>query len=213
MKFNVLFSPYHSLIRSVTLLLKSSQHIPLSMIIPKYVALGFLLTSLVYCRKSGSIDNDFKTNAFRGIKAKDHRYTWLRRQDSGAQQAQISTLGETNPFAAAVQADDQQYIKGNTSGSDSSPYSWTPSSGDSQQLPWNTNVYFQASAATNGSETGGWQELPQTPGFILNRTLSIPNENKTGSGIMPFYITENSQTPLNVKRAILMWPGKVNDKH
>lgn len=136
---------------------------------------------------------------------------YKRQFDDEATQQTIATLGETDPFSAATQADAQTYVKGNTSGNDYNAATWTPDSGNYQQLPWNTNVYFQQSSATNGSETGGWQELPETPGFILNRTLSIPNGNNSGSGIMPFYITENTNTPETVKRAILMWPGKPRD--
>jgi hypothetical protein len=137
---------------------------------------------------------------------------WKKRQTSGdpADQAIIATEGETNPFGASLLADAQPYIKGNYSGNDYNAASLTPDTGDAQQLPWNTNVYFQLSAATNGSQDAGWQELPQTPGFILNRTLAIPNGNNSGSGIMPFYVTENTLTPTTVKRAIMLWPGKVS---
>jgi hypothetical protein len=135
---------------------------------------------------------------------------WKKRQTSGdaADQATLSTMAETNPFGASSLADQQPFIKGNYTGNDYNAASLTPQTGDFQQLPWNVNVYFQQSAATNGSELGGWQEIPETPGFILNRTVAI--SNKSGSGIMPFYITENTLTPQLVKRAIMMWPGKVS---
>jgi hypothetical protein len=125
-------------------------------------------------------------------------------------QTAIAALSQSDPFTAATEADDQLYIKGNSTGSDASAFSYTADTGDESQLPWNNNIYFQPSAATNGSQDGGWQELPGTPGFVLNRSLTIYNSDKSGSGIMPFYVTDNVYTPSEIKRAIIVWPGKVS---
>ncbi|PWN54177.1 hypothetical protein IE53DRAFT_14926 [Violaceomyces palustris] len=84
-----------------------------------------------------------------------------------------------------------------------------PNDDEGQQYEWNSLVYFQPSASTTGSDQGGWQQLPDTPGFTLNRSVSIPNKYGNESGIMPFYITQ--QDPSLVKRAILLWPGKPRD--
>lgn len=133
-----------------------------------------------------------------------------KRQVSGAEQVTIAALAPTDPFTAALGALQQPNIQGYTEGGDNNPNSWTPDTGDQEQLPWNVDIPFQQSAATNGSEDGGWQELPETAGFILNRTFQISNEEGSGHGIQPFYITDNVQTPENIKRCIILWPGKVS---
>lgn len=164
----------------------------------------------VVARSQQSMKQRASSSSFwKARQVSDELESWEKRQESAAGQDAIATQGETDPFGAATAADNEPWIKGNYSGNDNSAYSLTPTTGDFQQLPWNVNVYFQQSAATNGSEDGGWQELPDTPGFILNRSVSISNSNNSGSGIMPFYITENTLTPSTVKRAIMLWPGKV----
>ena len=134
----------------------------------------------------------------------------LQKRQSDQQQQDIVTQAQTDPIGAANQADNLPNVKGNTAGSDEAAVgNLVQADGDEGQFPWNMNVYFNPSAATTGSEDTGWQALPDTAGFTLNRTLMIPNKYKNESAIMPFYISQQDASA--VKRAIIIWPGKPRD--
>ncbi|GAC94173.1 hypothetical protein PHSY_001744 [Pseudozyma hubeiensis SY62] len=138
-----------------------------------------------------------------------------KRQGSGVEspsndtQAAIAIQSETDPIAAAQAVEQIPNVAGNAAGNTDTTGNLLQGDGY-YNFPWNNNTYFNPSAATNGSDTGGWQELPDTAGFTLNRTFTVYNVFKNESGVMPFYISNNPD-PTKVLRAIVVWPGKPRD--
>ncbi|EPQ28440.1 uncharacterized protein PFL1_04266 [Pseudozyma flocculosa PF-1] len=130
-----------------------------------------------------------------------------RRQDqqqqpaSQAQQEALYQQAMTDPVGAAKVARALPFIAGQFATGDLYKYNVA---GDGQ-LPWNSGVYYQPEATVNGSVDGGWQALPEIPDFQLNRTWTV----KDGA-IMPFYQTANYD-PKQIKRAVLVMPGKPRD--
>ncbi|SPO31655.1 uncharacterized protein UTRI_06304_B [Ustilago trichophora] len=132
----------------------------------------------------------------------------LKRQSTQAQD-DIVALSATDPITAAQQADALPNVAGNAAGNTDT--TWNLLQGDGySNFPWNNNTYFNPSAATNGSDTTGWQALPDIPAFTLNRTFSVYNVFKNESGVLPFYIS-NQADNTKVLRAIVVWPGKPRD--
>lgn len=138
-------------------------------------------------------------------------YRLLKRQSTDTQDG-IVALSATDPISAARQADALPNVAGNDAGNTDTTYTLLNNSinGGYYNFPWNENVTFYPNAATNGSDTGGWQELPEITGFTLNRTFSVYNVFKNESGVLPFYISNNAD-PTKVLRAIVVWPGKPRD--
>jgi len=132
----------------------------------------------------------------------------LKRQSTQTQDA-IVNMTMTDPLGAAQAADALPGVAQNANGN-------TDPSGDilqgdgNQNYPWSNNTYFCPIAAVNGSDTGGWQFLPDIPAFTLNRTFSVYNVYKNESGVLPFYITDIADNT-KVLRAIVVWPGKPRD--
>ncbi|EPQ30359.1 uncharacterized protein PFL1_01885 [Pseudozyma flocculosa PF-1] len=137
----------------------------------------------------------------------------VRRQDPNApppatqdQQEAVVALASTDPVAAAQMAIGLPYISGPNSVATGSLTSYTLVHGDDvQQLPWNNGTPLTTVPAVNGSDTGGWQTLPQLDGFNLNRTFKV-----RGDAVMPFYISANYD-PSQIKRAVIVMPGKPRD--
>ncbi|PWY99059.1 hypothetical protein BCV70DRAFT_123276 [Testicularia cyperi] len=133
----------------------------------------------------------------------------LSKRQSDAQQQDIVATARTDPITAASTAETLPNVAQNDNGG-------TDTSGNLLQgdgyynYAWNSNVYFNPSAATNGSDEEGWQELPDTVGFTLNRTFEIKNRYGNESGIMPFYLS-NVADNASVLRAIIVMPGKPRD--
>ncbi|GAC76368.1 hypothetical protein PANT_20d00082 [Moesziomyces antarcticus T-34] len=132
----------------------------------------------------------------------------LPRQSQETQDS-IRDQSAVDPIAAAQAADALPNVANNAAGGTDTTGNLLPGDGYSN-FAWNQNVPFIPSAATNGSDETGWQELPDTPGFILNRTFSVHNVFKNESGVMPFYISTVAD-PTKVLRAIVVWPGKPRD--
>ncbi|SPO30374.1 uncharacterized protein UTRI_06304 [Ustilago trichophora] len=132
----------------------------------------------------------------------------LKRQSTQAQD-DIVALSATSPINAAQQADALPNVAGNAAGNTDTTYNLLQGDGYSN-FQWNNNTYFNPSAATNGSDTTGWQALPDIPAFTLNRTFSVYNVFKNESGVLPFYIS-NQADNTKVLRAIVVWPGKPRD--
>lgn len=78
---------------------------------------------------------------------------------------------------------------------------------DGQQYPWNANINVTQDPAVNGSEAGGWQQLPPLQGFTFNETFKVYNRFNNESAVFPYYISV--QDPATVERFIVVLPGKV----
>ena len=139
----------------------------------------------------------------------DHR---LRKRQSTETQDGIVSLSATDPISAATQADALPNVAGNNLGNTDTSGTLLNNSinGGYYNFLWNQDVWFNPNAATNGSDTGGWQELPEITGFTLNRTFSVYNVFNNESGVLPFYISNQADNTL-VRRAIVVWPGKPRD--
>ncbi|SNX87901.1 uncharacterized protein MEPE_06612 [Melanopsichium pennsylvanicum] len=138
----------------------------------------------------------------------DIPHSLVRRQSADAQNSIVS-LSATDPIQAAVQAELLPNVSNNAAGTTDTTGNLLQGDGY-YNFAWNSAVYFTPNAATNGSDEGGWQELPDIPGFTLNRTFAVHNVFKNESGVLPFYITNNAD-PSKVLRAIVVWPGKPRD--
>ena len=128
---------------------------------------------------------------------------------SDAQQAPVINDSTAGQYVQAAQlADALPGVKGGNQGNLAVVPGQVPSA-DGNQYPWNQDLgNVTANAAVNGSETAGWQSLPDVPGFVLNDTLQVFNTHKNESGIMPFYMAVDD--PSTVKRFIVVLPGKVS---
>ena len=131
-----------------------------------------------------------------------------------AQQDAIVALASSDPVAAAGQAQSLPYMEGSYAQGNLWAYDLVSGDGNAQ-LPWNRQVPFSPLAAVDGSDTGGWQFLPQLDSFTLNRTLPIGSHSThikvVGRPLyVPFYITSDYD-PAKVKRAVMIMPGKPRD--
>lgn len=134
----------------------------------------------------------------------------IGKRQSTATQDGIAALSETDPFTAANQVEALPGVSQNTQGNTDVTGNLLQGDGN-YNFPWIPNsTYFAPIANVNGSDTTGWQFLPDVPGFNLNRTFSVYNVFKNESGVLPFYIT-NIGDPTKVLRAIIVWPGKPRD--
>ncbi|SPO48597.1 uncharacterized protein PSANT_06288 [Moesziomyces antarcticus] len=124
-------------------------------------------------------------------------------------QNSIRDQSAVDPLAAAQAADALPNVANNAAGGTDTTGNLLQGDGYSN-FAWNQNVPFIPNADTTGSDENGWQELPDTPGFTLNRTFSVHNVFKNESGVMPFYISTVAD-PTKVLRAIVVWPGKPRD--
>lgn len=131
----------------------------------------------------------------------------LIKRQSTDQQESIVNLSATNPFLAAQTADALPNVANDPNAP--APQGMLLQGDGNQNYAWNANVNFTAIANVNGSDTGGWQFLPNITGFNLNRTMTFWNAYKNESGVLPFYISTND--PTKVLRAIIVWPGKPRD--
>lgn len=121
----------------------------------------------------------------------------------------IANQSTSDPFGAAQAAEAIPGVSQNTDSNTDTSGNLIQGDGYSQ-FPWNQNVPFIGIAAVNGSDTTGWQFLPDITGFNLNRSLTIYNVFKNESGVLPFYISTVGD-PTKVLRAIVVWPGKPRD--
>ncbi|KIS65898.1 uncharacterized protein UMAG_05987 [Mycosarcoma maydis] len=121
----------------------------------------------------------------------------------------IVAQSATDPIAAAQAVEQIPNVAANAAGNTDTTGNILKDDGY-YNFPWNNATVFNPSAETSGSDEGGWQALPETAGFTLNRTFSVYNVFGNESGIMPFYISNNPD-PTKVLRAIVVWPGKPRD--
>ncbi|PWN33676.1 uncharacterized protein FA14DRAFT_161411 [Meira miltonrushii] len=99
--------------------------------------------------------------------------------------------GSTAPGAAANDNAGQQVVVGGTGADD-----------DSQRPGCDT--IFINTAAVNGSDTGGWTEIPNVLGFYVDRNITY------GTATMPVFVEANKDLT-KVKRVIIGQPGKPRD--
>ena len=118
-----------------------------------------------------------------------------------AQCAQQRKSAERGPYRVLCLA----HPKRQTSGDIDNAFLIVQNAQQDSQLPWNSAVPFIATPDATLSPTGGWQGLPSLEGFTLNRSWEI-----VPGAIMPFYMTAGLEA-INVRRAVICWPGKPRD--